>query len=206
MSSDKRYVLSAVRPGGGWALDLGGGTGELGPSLRRRGYRYANVDLRPTGGGAVTGDAERLPLGSSSCSLVVSSDSLEHFPHPILALREARRVLQDDGALVIWVPFLHPFHGDDLFRFTPVGLRMLLEDAGFALRSIEAPLGFASVATSAADPLALPRVPVYRWDAWDVPFGLRTDGLGALGRWVARVANRCAVGTSVIHKIIRREP
>ena len=65
-------------------------------------------------------------------------------------------------------------------------------------------LGFASVRSASPDPLALPRVPVYMWDAWDVPFGLRTDGLGALGRWVAKVANRCAVGTSMIQQITRR--
>jgi peptidoglycan/xylan/chitin deacetylase (PgdA/CDA1 family) len=46
--------------------------------------------------------------------------------------------------------------------------------------------------------LQLPRVPVYFWDAGDVPFGLRNDGLGALGRIVAHAANRCAVGTSVM--------
>jgi SAM-dependent methyltransferase len=145
MSSDKRYVLSAVGPGAGWVLDLGGGRGELATALRALGYRYANADLRPAGAGAIAGDAEQLPLRSASCSLVVSCDSLEHFPHPPAALAEARRVLSDDGALVVWVPFLHPFHGDDFFRFTPLGLRMLLEDAGFELRSIEAPLGIASL-------------------------------------------------------------
>lgn len=172
MSSDKRYVLSAVRPGGGWALDLGGGRGELGLPLRGRGYRFANVDLSPSGPGAVAGDAERLPLRSRSCSLVVSSDSLEHFPHPDRALREARRVLRDDGVLVIWVPFLHPFHRDDLFRFTPLGLRMLLGEAGFVVRSIDAPLGLASVLAQAVVVLlrrcrlGLLERPVERSAAW----------------------------------------
>ena len=46
--------------------------------------------------------------------------------------------------------------------------------------------------------LHLSRVPVYFWDLGNVPFGLRDDALGALGRIVANVANRCAVGTSVM--------
>ena len=46
--------------------------------------------------------------------------------------------------------------------------------------------------------LGLLRVPVYMWDCGSLPFGLREDRLGALGTLVAHVANRCAVGTSVM--------
>lgn len=64
-------------------------------------------------------------------------------------------------------------------------------------------LGFGGVKGN-GDSLHLPRVPVYFWDIGDVPFGLRDDGLGALGRGVAHAANRCAVGTSVMQVIGRR--
>jgi SAM-dependent methyltransferase len=149
VSSDKRHVLSAIGRGSGWALDLGGGRGELAGPLAERGYRYTNVDLRPAGRGAVAGDAERLPFGDRTFELVVSSDSLEHFAAPDAALREVQRVLRDTGTLVILVPFLHPFHGDDLYRYTPLGLRFLLEGAGFRVASIRAPLGFASLVAQA---------------------------------------------------------
>jgi peptidoglycan/xylan/chitin deacetylase (PgdA/CDA1 family) len=46
--------------------------------------------------------------------------------------------------------------------------------------------------------LLLPRTPVYVWDAFGVPVGLRRDLLGRVGRGVAVVANRCAVGTSAL--------
>lgn len=49
--------------------------------------------------------------------------------------------------------------------------------------------------------LALARVPVYVWDAWSVPFGLRDDALGTLGRFVAGLAHGCAVGTSWLLKL-----
>ena len=52
--------------------------------------------------------------------------------------------------------------------------------------------------------LQIARIPVYFWDVGDVPFGLRDDGLGALGRIVAHAANRCAVGTSLMQVIGRR--
>jgi len=51
--------------------------------------------------------------------------------------------------------------------------------------------------------LNLARVPVYVWDRGNRPLGLRHDGLGAAGRFVAHVAGRCAVGTSVMRAIGR---
>lgn len=170
MSSDKRFVLSAVPYGSGRALDLGGGDGALGPALRERGYAYVNVDLAPRGPAAVIGDAARLPFGDAAFTVVISSDTLEHFPEPAAALAEARRVLAPGGALAVWVPFLHPFHGDDLYRYTPLGLRHLLEGAGFTVTSIEAPLSLTSLVAQA------------------LVVALRRVGLGALERPLERAA------------------
>jgi peptidoglycan/xylan/chitin deacetylase (PgdA/CDA1 family) len=61
-------------------------------------------------------------------------------------------------------------------------------------------LGFGGVKAT-GERLNLTRVPVYLWDLWDVPFGLRDDGLGSVGRFVAHAANRCAVGTSAMLKL-----
>ena len=58
-------------------------------------------------------------------------------------------------------------------------------------------LGFGGVRGNGSR-LALTRLPVYLWDVGSLPFGLREDGLGWLGRAVAHTANRCAVGTSVM--------
>ncbi len=63
-------------------------------------------------------------------------------------------------------------------------------------RAVGYDLGFAGVRGDAADPLRQPRAPVYMWDVGTTPLGLQTGGLGAAGRFVAHVANRCAVGTS----------
>ena len=67
-------------------------------------------------------------------------------------------------------------------------------------------LGFGGVRGSggARTALHLSRVPVYFWDLWNVPFGLRTDALGVVGSFVAHVANRCAVGTTVMQALRRR--
>lgn len=58
-------------------------------------------------------------------------------------------------------------------------------------------LGFGGVRGN-GDRLQLPRVPVYMWDVGDVPLGLREDALGAAGKAAAHLANRCAVGTSIM--------
>ena len=73
-------------------------------------------------------------------------------------------------------------------------VQRLARDAGYEL-------GFGGVRGDHGSRLHLPRVPVYMWDAADTPFGLREDGLGSVGRFVAHVANRCAVGTSLMLKL-----
>ncbi len=70
-------------------------------------------------------------------------------------------------------------------------------------RSAGYELGFAGVKGS-GEALQLSRVPVYFWDAGDVPFGLRDDGIGSLGRTVAHLASRCAVGTTLMHALRRK--
>src|SRR2546427_43017 len=62
-------------------------------------------------------------------------------------------------------------------------------------------LGFGGVRGSGSPP-GLARLPVYVWDVGRMPLGLREDGLGWLGRTVAHAANRCAVGTSVMLKVL----
>ncbi len=66
-------------------------------------------------------------------------------------------------------------------------------------------LGFGGV-RGRGTALHLSRVPVYLWDSAQVPFGLRTDVLGVVGRLVAHVANRCAVGTTLLRAIQKTPP
>lgn len=67
-------------------------------------------------------------------------------------------------------------------------------------RAVGYGVGFGGV-KSGGDPLDHARVPVYSWDVGDVPFGLRDDSLGTLGRLVAYTTNRCAVGTSLMLRL-----
>jgi len=64
-------------------------------------------------------------------------------------------------------------------------------------------LGFGGVRGN-GDPLLISRIPVYFWDTGDVPFGLRNGGIGSLGRTLAHLANRCAVGTTLMQSFTRK--
>ena len=130
MSSDTDLILEVVSPGQGLVLDLGGSHGELRHPLEKLGYQYVNVDIRRFQNGEPTliADAHALPFKSSSFESVLSKDTLEHFERPREVTREVGRILRGDGCFIIWVPFMHPFHGDDFYRFTPLGLRYLLSD------------------------------------------------------------------------------
>lgn len=65
-------------------------------------------------------------------------------------------------------------------------------------------VGFGGVRGPGRGALRVPRVPVYVWDAFSTPTGLRDGGLGRAGRLAAHVANRCAVGTSLMLRVIGR--
>lgn len=54
----------------------------------------ANIDFR-------SGDVENLPFPNASFDLVTSRYSAHHWPHPLVALREFRRVLRPSGTLLI---------------------------------------------------------------------------------------------------------
>jgi peptidoglycan/xylan/chitin deacetylase (PgdA/CDA1 family) len=70
-------------------------------------------------------------------------------------------------------------------------------------RSAGYDLGFGGV-RGTGDRLYLARVPVYCWDVGTTPFGLRDDMAGTVGRAIAHVANRCAIGTTLMQQLKRK--
>lgn len=112
--------------------------------VERKGWRYLNTDLRPDKrSSSVCADAHLLPFKDAGFSLVIAKDALEHFEQPWRAVSEIRCVLMDGGTLVIWVPFMWPFHGDDFYRYTPLAFEKLLN--GFKVHRFSTPLWVFSV-------------------------------------------------------------
>src|SRR5208282_4258547 len=89
-------------------LDVGCGTGGLLTELKRPRLKLAGVDIsqnmieeakKRLGKAADlrVADSEHLPWKANSFDLVVTTDSFHHWPDPLQALSEARRVLKKGG-------------------------------------------------------------------------------------------------------------
>jgi len=63
----------------------------------------------------------------------VCAEVLEHIAHPSWAVSNIWTSLTSNSWALFTVPFVHPLHSypEDYWRATPMGLRVLLEDAGF---------------------------------------------------------------------------
>jgi len=100
----------SLLPAAALVLDVGAGPGFDSAELRKRGVRAVSVDLSlgmlqvgvpEFPGPRVQADMRQLPFASASVSGVWASASLLHLKpqEATAALREARRVLRNDGAL-----------------------------------------------------------------------------------------------------------
>lgn len=83
----------------------------------------------------VFGDALRMPFADSSVDTILATEVMEHLSDPDKFLEEAARILRPAGTLVLSVPFLEPLHEQprDYYRFTPYGIRVVMERHGLAV-------------------------------------------------------------------------
>jgi SAM-dependent methyltransferase len=100
------------------------------------GKRYIGGDFLP--GSAVDAllDTHLLGVRDGTVGTVVMMDTLEHVQDPLLALREAHRVLQLEGLVLIGSVMNFPIHNHpwDYWRFTPAAFDLLVRP--FPLRAV----------------------------------------------------------------------
>jgi SAM-dependent methyltransferase len=130
----------------GTLFDLGAGEAPYREYCESHCERYVAVDwgqsLHSVRADIIADLNQPLPIASGSADVVLCISVLEHLHEPQGFLSEAARILRDDGALLLQVPFQWWVHEapHDYFRYTPFALQLLLERAGFAGVDIE-PLG-----------------------------------------------------------------
>jgi ubiquinone/menaquinone biosynthesis C-methylase UbiE len=136
-------------------LDVGCGTGSLLASLRRPRLKLAGADLSPVmmteakkrlgkTADLRVADSENLPWKAGTFDLVVTTDSIHHWPNPTKAFSEIKRVLKKGGHVVIadvYAPAPLRQLGNWIARFGKEGdvkvyseaeFERMLSDAGFA--------------------------------------------------------------------------
>lgn len=87
---------------------------------------------------------EPLPIESAIADTVLSFSVMEHLSEPQKMLSEAYRILKPGGSMILQVPWQWSIHEApyDFFRYTPYGLRLMLERAGFVDIKVQAQAGF----------------------------------------------------------------
>ena len=148
----RRRICELLPAAPGVVADLGCGAGALGSLLLERGGQLIGVDQSPRmlreaarrlpGVDLRLGRLEHLPLSDAEAQVVVLSMALHHMPDPRLGLREARRVLRENGMLIVAELGRHEEEtmrsrfGDFWLGFPEERLLELVEGAGFAVDEV----------------------------------------------------------------------
>jgi len=110
------------------AVEISGTAHALRPWRRYESLQYPEFDLCA-------------PLGAREAfDVVICEQVIEHVPDPCAAVANLRRLCRPGGHVVVSTPFLvrvHELWGmQDYWRFTPRGLRTLLERAGLEVDAV----------------------------------------------------------------------
>jgi SAM-dependent methyltransferase len=133
---EQALAYAAERYARGRLLDIGCGSKPWARLLAPHVDEHIGIDrvesAREDASVDVIASAYDVPLEDDTADTVLLSAVLEHLERPDLALAECRRLLKPGGHLVITAPFIWHIHEQprDFFRFSPYGLRYLIESAG----------------------------------------------------------------------------
>jgi SAM-dependent methyltransferase len=88
-----------------------------------------------------------IALPEGNLDVVLSTQALEHVVNPLFYLSEARRVLKDDGMLILSTHGYWMFHPDptDFWRWTSTGLQKIVTDSGFEVIYFKGIIGRAAM-------------------------------------------------------------
>lgn len=116
-----------------WILEVGCGERHAEKYYTDRGFNYLGTDFDHRGKGPhILSDGHNLPIKDGSFDFYYSMAVYEHLVNPIVAAREAYRVLKPGGTAFGSVAFMYGFHDyASFFHMSHGGIIALFRAAGF---------------------------------------------------------------------------
>jgi SAM-dependent methyltransferase len=124
----------------GIVIDLGGGGLSSYKKIINFSGQYINMDASEDARPTVVGNLEdKHPFPDDYADAILLFNVLEHVFNYEHVVREARRVINRNGRVIVFVPFLMPYHTfkttsffiDDYFRYTESSLIRIFMNNGF---------------------------------------------------------------------------
>jgi SAM-dependent methyltransferase len=156
MPSERAPILAFMRdaaaslPANSEVLDAGAGNAPYRELFSHCRYATSDWTSSPHEGARqvdIVASLEDLPVDDRRFDAVLNTQVLEHVADPELVASELFRVLVPGGRLWLTAPLVWPLHEEpnDFWRFTPHGLRRVLEGAGFEIERLEPRGGYFAV-------------------------------------------------------------
>jgi SAM-dependent methyltransferase len=127
----RRFASAARR-----VLIVGDGGGRDYYSLKLLGKRPIVMDIASQSiiPEIVIADANApFPFAPRSFDAVIMAEVIEHLPNDFQALTEVRRILKDEGALVVTVPYFHDVEPTHIRIHSPASVERLLHASGWKI-------------------------------------------------------------------------
>jgi SAM-dependent methyltransferase len=92
----------------------------------------------------IVATAYSIPVADGTFDCALATEVLEHLEDPFAAVSEWFRIVRPGGCLLVTTPFIWGIHDEprDFFRFSPFGLRHVIESAGWEIVEIRHLGGF----------------------------------------------------------------
>jgi SAM-dependent methyltransferase len=127
---------------------------------------YIGIDLPENKDAEIhVSDEGNIEMADSEVDIVFSTQVLEHVTNPTHYLAEARRILKDDGHLILSTHGYWMFHPDptDYWRWTSMGLKKVITESGFEVVYFKGIIGRAAMGLQLFQDGIMFKLPRFAW-------------------------------------------